>query len=144
MKKLRLIVSRLPLLVLLLSLMVLSGCSNDEPPATPTVAASAPAPAPAAAPQPTVDEPSAEQLFNYHCLHCHADGPGVAGTMRLRERLGADKSVLLKRDDLDLAYVKTVIRQGLFMMAPFRNSEINDEQLQALAEFVVAQGKGAG
>ena len=79
-----------------------------------------------------------EILYLRHCAHCHDAGEGHPGTMRLGKRLGADRAVLLERDDLPAVYVTQVVRQGLQMMPPFRVSEIDDAELAALAAFVAA------
>ena len=79
---------------------------------------------------------SGEEIFNMHCLSCHAAGPGHPGTMRLELRLGKDKSVLTERDDLHPEYIKTIVRQGILLMPPFRPSEITDSELLALATYL--------
>lgn len=83
-----------------------------------------------------VEALSGEEIYNRNCLPCHAEGPGHAGTMRLALRLGEEKSVLTKRNDLQAVYVKTIVRQGILLMPPFRPSEITDTELDALANFL--------
>ena len=132
-------VKNLPLLTLLL---LLSACSKEESGTVGGVdGVTSAVPSAVSVELAKNREQTAEQLFDFHCLPCHAAGPGVAGTMRLAERLGPDQSVLLERDNLDPLYVKTVIRHGLFMMAPFRPAEISDAELQALSDFVASKGK---
>ena len=77
-----------------------------------------------------------EQVYQQHCIACHAEGPGHPGSMRLGIRLGEDKAVLTKRTDLQAEYVKTIVRQGILLMPPFRPSEINAAELEALADFL--------
>lgn len=91
-----------------------------------------------AATEPVADipQPKAEDIFNINCLACHAAGPGHPGTMRLAIRLGADKSVLTERNDLHPEYIKTIVRQGILLMPPFRSSEITDSELDALAAYL--------
>ncbi len=86
-----------------------------------------------AAMEPAVD---GEEIYNSFCLACHAAGPGNAGTMRLAMRLGKEKSVLTQREDLNAVYVKTIVRQGIMLMPPFRPSEITDSELEALATYL--------
>jgi mono/diheme cytochrome c family protein len=81
-----------------------------------------------------VDE--GEQIYESFCLPCHAQGPGHPGTMRLAIRLGKDKAVLTQRDDLQIEYVKTIVRQGIMLMPPFRPSEITDAELLELATYL--------
>ena len=83
--------------------------------------------------------PDGELIYNLNCLPCHAEGPGYPGTMRLAVRLGEDKSVLTRRDDLSADYIKIVVRQGFLLMPPFRPTEISNSDLDALAEYLVAK-----
>ena len=48
--------------------------------------------------------------------------------------------MLLDRENLNEAYVQTVVRNGFQMMPPFRPTEISDRELEALATFVVSGG----
>jgi cytochrome c5 len=82
------------------------------------------------------------EVYELFCATCHATGEGRAGTMRLAERLGSDKAVLVERTDLQPEYVKGVVRRGIMLMPPFRPSEIPDADLEALAEFLAAGGRG--
>lgn len=75
-------------------------------------------------------------LFERHCAVCHAAGPGHAGTMRLTEARGADKAVLEERTDLDPAYIRIVVRQGLVEMPPWRRTEIDDAALHQIAAYL--------
>ena len=75
-------------------------------------------------------------LFERHCAYCHAAGPGHAGTMRLTEVRGADKAVLAQRTDLDPAYIRLVVRQGLVEMPPWRKTELDDAALQQIADYL--------
>ena len=83
---------------------------------------------------------SGEEIYQRHCVACHAPGPGHPGTMRLAIRLGEDKSVLTERNDLQPVYVKTIVRQGIMLMPPFRSSEISDQELEALADYLGNKG----
>ena len=81
--------------------------------------------------------PPGKVLFDRHCAFCHAAGAGNAGTMRLTEARGAAKAVLEERTDLDPAYIKLVVRQGLVEMPPYRPTEIDNTQLEQLARYLV-------
>lgn len=81
-----------------------------------------------------------ETLFEYWCLPCHAAGTGHAGTQAIGRRLGIDQSVLLLRKGLTPVYIKTIVRNGFQMMPPFRPTEISDQELQLLAEYVASGG----
>ena len=80
-------------------------------------------------------------LFEYWCLPCHGAGPGYAGTMALAQRLGEEQSVILDRDNLPAEYIKFVVRNGLQMMPPLMPTEITDEGLELLAEYLASAGK---
>jgi mono/diheme cytochrome c family protein len=81
--------------------------------------------------------PPGKVLFDRHCAFCHAAGAGNAGTMRLTEVRGAAKAVLEERTDLDPAYIKVVVRQGLVEMPPYRQTEIDNTQLEQLVRYLV-------
>lgn len=77
-----------------------------------------------------------EALFNHYCFHCHTAGDGKPGTTMLAIKHGAEKSIIKGRQDLPAEYIKTVVRNGLLEMPPFRFTEISDEQLDLVAEYV--------
>lgn len=119
----------------------LSGCSDDQEAspnaqsATATSTANADATAPASTP---VDLARGQEIYELYCQYCHAPGPGHPGAMMLSETRGADKAVIKGRSDLTVAYISTVVRNGLLEMAPFRPTEITDAELVSLAEYVRA------
>ena len=78
-----------------------------------------------------------ETVYKQWCAGCH--DPEIAmnsGTRRLAIRSGEERAVLLERDDLPESFIKTVVRNGVMMMPPFRQSEISDAELDALAAFL--------
>ncbi len=121
----------------LLVLFGVGGCNRDEPvlqdvrTQTQTELETATIPSPAAL------SPGQSVYVNY-CADCHDAGPGHPGTMRLGERLGAERAVLRTRTDLTPEYVKVIVRNGFQMMPSFRPSEIADSELDALADHVTA------
>lgn len=82
------------------------------------------------------DTAAGKALFDRHCAYCHAAGPGHAGTMRLTEARGAAKALLEERTDLDPAYVRLVVRQGLVEMPPWRKVEIDDASLAQIVAYL--------
>jgi len=78
----------------------------------------------------------AERVYINWCGHCHNPGSGHPGTQRLEWSLGADKSVLKKRTDLDADYIKHVVRNGLREMPSLRPTEVSNAELDALAEYL--------
>ena len=82
-----------------------------------------------------------EKVYMRWCTGCHDTEIAMnAGTRRLAIRSGEEQSALTDRDDLPSLYIKSVVRNGIMMMPPFRQSEISDDELEALARFLAADG----
>lgn len=145
------IAERLALAALLA--VTVSACGQSGEEQTPETAPAAVEPAPesaapdaAAAPEtaPAVEiaehEPPGnrppETLWRLYCVECHAPGAGHPGTMMLAEKKGEAQSAILGREDLTAEYITVTVRGGLLEMAPFRPTEITDEELAALAEYI--------
>jgi mono/diheme cytochrome c family protein len=82
-------------------------------------------------------EPSVERgkaAFSHRCGMCHRDGG--TGTFILKRRLGADKSLLEKRTDLNPVYVRTVVRWGLTNMPRISRVELPDPDLEAVIAYL--------
>jgi len=76
-------------------------------------------------------------VYEYWCAPCHAAGPGHPGTQSLQIKYnGTLPAVLIERTDLTPETIKTFVRQGILMMAPFRKTEITDAELDALAAYL--------
>lgn len=77
-------------------------------------------------------------VFQKWCAACHADKPYWAGTMALTYKYRGTKTAgaLEKRTDLNPAFVKTMVRHGLYTMPTFRKTEISDRELDALANYL--------
>ena len=125
--------------LVVLSLLVAS-CGSDQQ----DVATAPPVAARAAVADAASMHVDGAETFNHWCEPCHAVGAGHPGTFRLAERLGADRSVLLDRTDLNADYIKVVVRNGFQMMPPFRATEIPDAELEALAAYVATPGPRPG
>lgn len=82
-----------------------------------------------------------EQVYDYWCAPCHNPGPGHPGTQSLEVRYSGTEipAVLMERTDLTPELVKTFVREGVLSMAPFRKTEITDEELDALAAYVTGR-----
>lgn len=89
----------------------------------------------------SADTPPGKAIFDRNCATCHARGPGHPGTQRLAELRGSTKAVLEDRTDLDPAYIRVVVRQGLLEMPPWRPSEIDDTALSQLAQYLARARK---
>ncbi len=83
------------------------------------------------------DVETGRTVFQHWCLPCHGEGPGHPGTAALDAKYNGAKAALLEqRTDLTVPFVKTMVRQGISVMAPFRKSEITDAELDALANYL--------
>lgn len=84
-----------------------------------------------------------EDVYRRYCEGCHAAGDGHPGTMRLAIRSGAERSIIMTRDDLVPEYIKIIVRNGLGMMPAFRPTEIGDGELNALARYIVSANENS-
>lgn len=74
-------------------------------------------------------------VYNYWCAACHNPGkPAFVALMVLHE--GSVPPDLEARTDLDADYVKYIVRNGLSAMPHFRQTQISDAQLDALANYL--------
>ena len=77
------------------------------------------------------------ELYALMCADCHNPGPGHPGTMLL-EQLGRPVPSLIGRKDLELDYVRSVVRQGLVEMPPFRPTELSDAQIEEIYNHIMS------
>ena len=78
-----------------------------------------------------------QAVYEKWCSPCHAPGPGHPGTQSLQLKYSDSlPAVLEDRTDLTPEVVKTFVRQGVLMMAPFRKTEITDAELDDLAAYL--------
>jgi len=89
-----------------------------------------------------------KQLFEYWCATCHGPGIGnfgskyLPGEAALRAKYkGAVPGLLHERTDLTPEFVKLFVRQGISVMPFFRTTEINDQQLDAIAAYLTRNSK---
>jgi mono/diheme cytochrome c family protein len=75
-------------------------------------------------------------VFTHRCSMCHREGG--TGSFILARRLGAAKSLLEKRTDLDPTYVRTVVRWGLVNMPRISRVELPDADMDALVAYLTA------
>ena len=76
-------------------------------------------------------------VYDHWCAPCHAPGPGHPGTQSLEIKYrGELPAVLTEREDLTPETVKTFVRNGTLLMAPFRKTEITDSELDDLATYL--------
>ena len=85
----------------------------------------------------TIDKTRGQAVYDHWCAPCHAPGPGHPGTQSLEIKYhGSIPAVLKQRKDLTPEFVKTMVRQGILLMAPFRKTEITDAELDDLAAYL--------
>lgn len=84
---------------------------------------------------------SGKVIFNLHCAGCHDPGNAHAATKQLAIVRGKDLAVLRQRTDLVPVYIKHIVRDGLLEMPPFRPTDINTEELDNLANYIVDSAK---
>lgn len=77
-----------------------------------------------------------KEVFNRNCIHCHAPGVEHPGTLQLGLTRGQDRAVLEERKDLTADYVRHIVRHGLKAMPAFVPSQITDDQLNALTDYL--------
>lgn len=75
-------------------------------------------------------------IYEHYCIACHDRGVGHPGTQNLAYRYGPEKAALADRDNLTPEYVRIMVRFGRGLMPGFRPSEISDEQLKLLADYL--------
>ena len=76
-------------------------------------------------------------VFDYWCQACHGDGDQYPGTVALRVKYGDGvPAVLEQRSDLAPEVVRTFVRNGISVMPFFRKTEISDDDLDALAQYL--------
>lgn len=73
-------------------------------------------------------------LFRARCGMCHL--PGGTGTFMLGRRLGPANALLAERTNLDAAYVKQVVRNGIVSMPRITRAEVSDAELQAIVDYL--------
>lgn len=85
-----------------------------------------------------------QMLFERHyCEECHGDSTTAPGTMALKIRYGPKNAALLQRNFLPVEYIKFVVRNGFGMMPPFRVTELSEEDLDILANFIISSSRDA-
>ena len=80
-----------------------------------------------------------KRLFERYCTLCHGEGLGADGAPMLPgthaiyiKYRGEVPPLLQHRSDVNIEFVKTVVRNGLASMPPFRQTEVTDSDLEAI------------
>lgn len=119
--------------------LAMAGCSDESSTEAtgpgPTIAPPLP-PAALSPVEPLAVARTGEEIYNIQCKACHAPGPGHPATLLLEQKHGKDKSVIKGREDLTEEYIKSIVRNGLLEMPPFRPTEVTDEELDIIAAYI--------
>ncbi len=83
----------------------------------------------------SIAAPNGHAVYVKYCSACHDPGSEHPGTARLADRWPHQAS-LLDREHLNAEYVRYIVRHGLNLMPPFRPSEISNDELEALGNYL--------
>lgn len=78
-----------------------------------------------------------QRVFLKWCSACHMDSPFAPGTIQLKQTRGPDYAVIEQRTDLSEAVIRLRVRKGLAGMPLFRRTEISNQDLDALVDYLV-------
>lgn len=73
-------------------------------------------------------------LYESKCAMCH--GQNGMGAFILQRRLPPDRVALEARDDLQPAFVRNAVRNGLGLMFPMSRAEVSDGQLDRIVQYL--------
>ena len=77
-----------------------------------------------------------KQVFSEWCAGCHADSPFAPATILLKQTRGPERAVIERRDDLDEAYIRHLVRRGTGGMPSFRRTEVSEAALDAVVDYL--------
>ena len=85
-----------------------------------------------------------KRVYEHWCAPCHGPGIGLPGFGALpgTQQLGIKyrntdiPAVLDERTDLVPVFIETIVRQGISFMPQFRKTEISDEDLAMLTDYL--------
>lgn len=83
-----------------------------------------------------------EETYMEKCEGCHGRGPQQSGTSRFEKRdKGSVPAALQDRTNLSTALIKTFVRNQTPGMAPFRYTELTEEDLDAVIIYLMRNNK---
>jgi (+)-pinoresinol hydroxylase len=75
--------------------------------------------------------------YQSSCSVCHGPMPERPGTRALAAKYqGSLPAMLEQRTDLTPAFIRTIVRNGISLMPPFRKTEVTEEQLDAIVAYL--------
>jgi mono/diheme cytochrome c family protein len=84
-----------------------------------------------------------KEVFEHYCAPCHGAGRGDDGAPMLPgthalflKYRGQISGLLEERADLPVELIKSVVRNGVASMPPFRKTEVTDADLDAIAAYL--------
>jgi len=82
-------------------------------------------------------------VFQKWCSTCHGPYPYLSGTAALTEKYKGTNvnPVLERRANIPAALIRSTVRNGIYVMPPFRKSEVSDEELDAVVGYLTKQKK---
>ena len=84
------------------------------------------------------------RVYAKWCAPCHDSGVEHPGTLALTAKYsGAKSGVILEWTDLRPEITRTFVRTGISVMPFFRKTEISDQELDALADYLARNTPGA-
>lgn len=86
----------------------------------------------------SLEKAGGKELFQEKCGMCHGDAMGM-GTGLLARRLPAEQALLENREDLQVPFIKNVVRGGYGVMFPISQGEVSDSQLEAISEYLAGE-----
>ncbi|TQR34728.1 p-cresol methylhydroxylase [Campylobacter sp. MIT 99-7217] len=80
-------------------------------------------------------EKKGQKIYSKWCLPCHGEGMPATNALQVAYE-GALPALLEAREDLSPEFVETFVRAGKHSMPFFRKTEISDEELKLLGEYL--------
>ena len=81
-------------------------------------------------------------VYDGTCAFCH--GPRGFATTLLKRRVGEANSLLAERTNLTAAYIKLAVRHGVMSMPWYRRSELSDDDLAAITDYLTRSNPNRG
>lgn len=85
------------------------------------------------------EQEKGREVYLKWCAPCHMDSPFAPATIRLKHTRGEALAVLEKRNDLSPDYIRILVRKGVNGMPLFRKTEISDQQLEELVNYLTTR-----